>query len=138
MNSIYFSETKDSEFIKRLHGIQQSIFANKSSSALPSQQSSLMVERIGLVSPYNSGIPPSGGAPPPPSMMLGGVPRIPLHGGLIGQNPRLPLPVPSSEMTGGGLRASVGDDSDSDEPMVCEICDDKATGLHYGIITCEG
>ena len=30
------------------------------------------------------------------------------------------------------------DDSDSDEPMVCEICDDKATGLHYGIITCEG
>ncbi|KAK3591439.1 hypothetical protein CHS0354_033438 [Potamilus streckersoni] len=24
------------------------------------------------------------------------------------------------------------------EPMVCAICNDKATGLHYGIITCEG
>ena len=23
-------------------------------------------------------------------------------------------------------------------PMVCGICNDKATGLHYGIITCEG
>ncbi|KAL3871784.1 hypothetical protein ACJMK2_039761 [Sinanodonta woodiana] len=24
------------------------------------------------------------------------------------------------------------------EPLVCAICNDKATGLHYGIITCEG
>jgi hypothetical protein len=22
--------------------------------------------------------------------------------------------------------------------MICMICEDKATGLHYGIITCEG
>lgn len=25
-----------------------------------------------------------------------------------------------------------------DGPQICMICDDKATGLHYGIITCEG
>ena len=24
------------------------------------------------------------------------------------------------------------------EVIICEICDDKATGLHYGIVTCEG
>ncbi|XP_044757202.1 hormone receptor 4 isoform X3 [Coccinella septempunctata] len=27
---------------------------------------------------------------------------------------------------------------DEDQPMICMICEDKATGLHYGIITCEG
>lgn len=27
---------------------------------------------------------------------------------------------------------------EQDQPMVCMICDDRATGLHYGIITCEG
>ncbi|XP_045465304.1 hormone receptor 4 isoform X3 [Harmonia axyridis] len=27
---------------------------------------------------------------------------------------------------------------DEEQPMICMICDDKATGLHYGIITCEG
>lgn len=32
----------------------------------------------------------------------------------------------------------IQDDSDGEEPMVCAICSDKATGLHYGIITCEG
>ncbi|GIX81328.1 hormone receptor 4 [Caerostris extrusa] len=30
------------------------------------------------------------------------------------------------------------DDDEDDQPMVCMICEDKATGLHYGIITCEG
>nr|WDQ26778.1 nuclear hormone receptor HR4 [Sogatella furcifera] len=31
------------------------------------------------------------------------------------------------------------DENDEDEqPMICMICEDKATGLHYGIITCEG
>lgn len=28
--------------------------------------------------------------------------------------------------------------SSSSPQMICMICDDKATGLHYGIITCEG
>ncbi|GBL83414.1 Hormone receptor 4 [Araneus ventricosus] len=32
---------------------------------------------------------------------------------------------------------NVGEDEE-DVPMVCMICEDKATGLHYGIITCEG
>lgn len=27
---------------------------------------------------------------------------------------------------------------DDSQPQICMICDDKATGLHYGIITCEG
>lgn len=27
---------------------------------------------------------------------------------------------------------------DGEEAMVCMICEDRATGLHYGIITCEG
>lgn len=27
---------------------------------------------------------------------------------------------------------------EDDQPMICMICEDKATGLHYGIITCEG
>ncbi|XP_076352080.1 uncharacterized protein LOC143247624 [Tachypleus tridentatus] len=27
---------------------------------------------------------------------------------------------------------------ETEQPMVCMICEDKATGLHYGIITCEG
>ncbi|KAB7502919.1 Hormone receptor 4 [Armadillidium nasatum] len=30
------------------------------------------------------------------------------------------------------------DDEEDDQPMICMICEDRATGLHYGIITCEG
>lgn len=30
------------------------------------------------------------------------------------------------------------DTIEEDQPMICMICEDKATGLHYGIITCEG
>lgn len=33
---------------------------------------------------------------------------------------------------------SNNEDDDFETPMVCMICDDRATGLHYGIITCEG
>ena len=29
-------------------------------------------------------------------------------------------------------------DEEEDQPMICMICEDRATGLHYGIITCEG
>ncbi|CAN7937018.1 unnamed protein product [Ixodes hexagonus] len=31
-----------------------------------------------------------------------------------------------------------GAEDEDEQPMVCMICEDKATGLHYGIITCEG
>lgn len=37
------------------------------------------------------------------------------------------LPPPQQETT-----------EEEDQPMICMICEDKATGLHYGIITCEG
>lgn len=30
------------------------------------------------------------------------------------------------------------EEDDEDQPMICMICEDRATGLHYGIITCEG
>jgi len=29
-------------------------------------------------------------------------------------------------------------EDEDDTPMICMICEDRATGLHYGIITCEG
>ena len=32
----------------------------------------------------------------------------------------------------------LGEEDEEEPPMVCMICEDKATGLHYGIITCEG
>ncbi|XP_064457010.1 hormone receptor 4-like [Ornithodoros turicata] len=41
----------------------------------------------------------------------------------------------------GGMAPSTsraGEEDEDDQPMVCMICEDKATGLHYGIITCEG
>lgn len=68
-------------------------------------------------------------------------------------------PQPQSWMRNGGLVKSDGQtmavgqqqsqqqqivqmtqqEHDEDEtPMICMICEDKATGLHYGIITCEG
>lgn len=36
------------------------------------------------------------------------------------------------------LLHSEGPHDEDDQPLVCMICEDKATGLHYGIITCEG
>ena len=30
------------------------------------------------------------------------------------------------------------EESQETEVIICQICDDKATGLHYGIVTCEG
>ncbi|XP_022194097.2 hormone receptor 4 [Nilaparvata lugens] len=30
------------------------------------------------------------------------------------------------------------ENEEDEQPMICMICEDKATGLHYGIITCEG
>lgn len=42
-----------------------------------------------------------------------------------------------------GLSESAGSEQheqgeEEEQPMICMICEDKATGLHYGIITCEG
>ena len=35
-------------------------------------------------------------------------------------------------------RNGEGEEAAENEVIICEICDDKATGLHYGIVTCEG
>nr|CAD7600202.1 unnamed protein product [Timema genevievae] len=48
------------------------------------------------------------------------------------------------EVVGGGVKPPAvpshhPEEAEEDEqPMICMICEDKATGLHYGIITCEG
>ncbi|XP_049821028.1 hormone receptor 4 isoform X3 [Aethina tumida] len=36
------------------------------------------------------------------------------------------------------MTAEQHEGDDEEQPMICMICEDKATGLHYGIITCEG
>ena len=43
----------------------------------------------------------------------------------------------SPNSTSNGINGTNGV-SDSQQPMICMICEDRATGLHYGIITCEG
>ncbi|CAG7816895.1 unnamed protein product [Allacma fusca] len=40
--------------------------------------------------------------------------------------------------SGGNAHQTNPDDDDYEQPMICMICEDRATGLHYGIITCEG
>ncbi len=44
---------------------------------------------------------------------------------------------PSASTSFGSQASAVGETSEN-EVTICEICEDKATGLHYGIITCEG
>ena len=65
----------------------------------------------------------------------------------------LTQPQASADTTGNGVRrtgtfgndrqtnhgnSNVDDDDDDNANLICMICDDTATGLHYGIITCEG
>ncbi|KAL1489281.1 hypothetical protein ABEB36_014209 [Hypothenemus hampei] len=40
--------------------------------------------------------------------------------------------------TSGGNQEQQEQGEEEEQPMICMICEDKATGLHYGIITCEG
>lgn len=51
------------------------------------------------------------------------------------QNGDTPAPSTSSSRV---TQSKEDDDEEDEQPMICMICDDKATGLHYGIITCEG
>ncbi|CAG9769351.1 unnamed protein product [Ceutorhynchus assimilis] len=51
--------------------------------------------------------------------------------------------TPDLRLVGLGLETSTGNEQqeqgeEEETPMICMICEDKATGLHYGIITCEG
>lgn len=43
---------------------------------------------------------------------------------------------PGISESSGSVAQEGGDEEE--QPMICMICEDKATGLHYGIITCEG
>ncbi|CAH2068418.1 unnamed protein product, partial [Iphiclides podalirius] len=45
------------------------------------------------------------------------------------------LSIPRPELR---AYASETERDEDEQPMICMICEDKATGLHYGIITCEG
>lgn len=52
---------------------------------------------------------------------------------LVGLHHPLPPPQPPPPQP-----QQLDEQDDDDQPMICMICEDKATGLHYGIITCEG
>lgn len=55
------------------------------------------------------------------------------------QNPSATGPfIKSNGDLGGNGKAGPDEHDEDDQPMICMICEDKATGLHYGIITCEG
>ncbi|KAK0048770.1 hormone receptor 4-like isoform X1 [Biomphalaria pfeifferi] len=59
-----------------------------------------------------------------------------VYRGHLAENPHNLKPANADSMTlSSGIKC---EDSDGEEPLVCAICNDKATGLHYGIITCEG
>ena len=53
-----------------------------------------------------------------------------------GQHPPGNGPHAVNEGGGGGITEMPPEEEE--EPLICMICEDKATGLHYGIITCEG
>lgn len=65
-----------------------------------------------------------------------------VYRGHLAENPHnmKPRPLPSGSNAAGNILdlAMKAEDSDSEDPLVCAICNDKATGLHYGIVTCEG
>lgn len=51
---------------------------------------------------------------------------------------QLLAPPLASLLTDIGHQEPMGEQDEDEQPMICMICEDKATGLHYGIITCEG
>jgi hypothetical protein len=59
-----------------------------------------------------------------------------LWAGDMSQLPSHVLESQNCHMNPAGLRP--GMEQEEEEPLLCNICEDRATGLHYGIITCEG
>ncbi|KAG8233260.1 hypothetical protein J437_LFUL009970 [Ladona fulva] len=57
--------------------------------------------------------------------------------GTEGQGASQMIVLPGTTAVHSSSAASV-EDEEQEQPMICMICEDKATGLHYGIITCEG
>ncbi|XP_022131213.1 hormone receptor 4 isoform X2 [Pieris rapae] len=62
------------------------------------------------------------------SAAAGGVPGI----------SNVPNPSPLAPRPELRTYAPEAERDEDEQPMICMICEDKATGLHYGIITCEG
>lgn len=56
---------------------------------------------------------------------------------LLKNNGELPSKLPTTA-TAAAPTHNQDDGDEEEQPMICMICEDKATGLHYGIITCEG
>ena len=84
-----------------------------------------------------SGTPPIMGGPqtqPPPRR------RSPMNMERLwaGDMSQLPAHVLESQNGHVNLGLRPNQDPEDEEPLLCNICEDRATGLHYGIITCEG
>ncbi|XP_076028781.1 uncharacterized protein LOC143017784 isoform X3 [Oratosquilla oratoria] len=47
-------------------------------------------------------------------------------------------PAATTTTTTTSSYSHTGGEEEDEQPMICMICEDRATGLHYGIITCEG
>lgn len=59
-----------------------------------------------------------------------------LWAGDMSQLPSHVLESQNGHSNAAGFRPPL--DQEEEEPLLCNICEDRATGLHYGIITCEG
>ena len=59
-----------------------------------------------------------------------------LWAGDMSQLPSHVLESQNGHTNAAGFRPPL--DQEEEEPLLCNICEDRATGLHYGIITCEG
>lgn len=76
----------------------------------------------------------------PPAQQLHALNLSAATAGVLGGVPGQPagsLPPPLKALVFAAPEPPPPPDED-DQPMICMICEDKATGLHYGIITCEG
>ena len=79
---------------------------------------------------------PSSQQPPPPPRRRSPMNMERLWAGDMSQLPSHVIESQNGHMNIGGLRPNP--DHEDEEPLLCNICEDRATGLHYGIITCEG
>ncbi|KAJ3666077.1 hypothetical protein Zmor_001532 [Zophobas morio] len=93
-----------------------------------------------LVSPQSPSTAHFGGAPlNMERLWAGDLRQLPVNQSPLNLSSPTPGPpvyseVKMSETTGETQEAA----EEEEQPMICMICEDKATGLHYGIITCEG
>merc|ERR1711953_688551 len=79
---------------------------------------------------------PSSQQPLPPPRRRSPMNMERLWAGDMSQLPSHVIESQNGHMNIGGLRPNP--DHEDEEPLLCNICEDRATGLHYGIITWEG